>query len=104
MFNGWKISTNCGGRSGPPVLWIALPTGRSRPLTAIGELFPQGWNLAWLVLGDPPDGTFYFRNEPNLLDQFCKYRSLLLCDKAFRTARVPSSSAPPPPVCASARS
>ena len=31
---------------------------------------PKLWNLTWSVIGDPPDGTFYFNNEPNLLDQF----------------------------------
>jgi hypothetical protein len=27
------------------------------------------WNLSWSVIEDPADGTFYFNNEPNLLDQ-----------------------------------
>ena len=31
---------------------------------------PRFWNLTWSVIGDPADGTFYFNNEPNLLDQF----------------------------------
>src|ERR671925_136158 len=31
---------------------------------------PRFWNLSWEVIGDPPDGTFYFNDEPNLLDQF----------------------------------
>jgi predicted extracellular nuclease len=31
---------------------------------------PEFWNLSWLVIGDPADGTFYYDNEPNLLDQF----------------------------------
>ena len=31
---------------------------------------PRFWNLSWSVIGAPPDGTFYFNNEPNLLDQF----------------------------------
>jgi predicted extracellular nuclease len=30
---------------------------------------PMLWNLSWAVIGDPADGTFYFNNEPNLLDQ-----------------------------------
>lgn len=30
---------------------------------------PRFWNLMWPVAGSP-DGTFYFNNEPNLLDQF----------------------------------
>jgi hypothetical protein len=24
---------------------------------------PRFWNLTWPVIGDPPDGTFYFDNE-----------------------------------------
>jgi endonuclease/exonuclease/phosphatase family metal-dependent hydrolase len=31
---------------------------------------PMLWNLAWPLIGDPPDGTFYYNNEPNMLDQF----------------------------------
>ena len=31
---------------------------------------PMFWNLTWSVIGDPADGTLYFNNEPNLLDQF----------------------------------
>jgi len=31
---------------------------------------PKLWNLTWSVIGDPTDGSFYFNNEPNLLDQF----------------------------------
>jgi endonuclease/exonuclease/phosphatase family metal-dependent hydrolase len=30
---------------------------------------PRFWNLMWPVTG-VPDGTFYFQNNPNLLDQF----------------------------------
>ncbi|ROO86111.1 hypothetical protein EDD29_3674 [Actinocorallia herbida] len=30
---------------------------------------PRLWNLMWPQMG-VPDGTFYFNNEPNLLDQF----------------------------------
>jgi hypothetical protein len=30
---------------------------------------PRFWNLMWPAIGGP-DGTFYFNNEPNLLDQF----------------------------------
>jgi hypothetical protein len=29
---------------------------------------PRLWNLSWSVTGDPTDGSFYFNNEPNLLD------------------------------------
>jgi hypothetical protein len=40
---------------------------RQRVVDADNPLF---WNLTWSVIGDPTDGSFYFNNEPNLLDQF----------------------------------
>ena len=43
---------------------------RRRVLNADNPLF---WNLAWPIMrGRPnqPDGTFYFNNQPNMLDQF----------------------------------
>lgn len=36
---------------------------------------PRLWNLMWPAAGTP-DGTFYFNNEPNLLDQFLVNRNL----------------------------
>ncbi len=36
---------------------------------------PRLWNLMWPVAGTP-DGTFYFNNEPNVLDQFLVNRNL----------------------------
>ena len=45
---------------------------RSRLLNA---MTPRLWNLSWPVAGTP-DGTFYFNNEPNVLDQFLVNRNL----------------------------
>lgn len=45
----------------------ALSTRQRRRVLA-GET-PRFWNLMWPVAGQP-DGTFYFDNNPNLLDQF----------------------------------
>jgi hypothetical protein len=45
---------------------------RSRLLNATT---PRLWNLSWPVAGTP-DGTFYFNNEPNVLDQFLVNRNL----------------------------
>ncbi|HEX6148754.1 endonuclease/exonuclease/phosphatase family protein [Nocardioides sp.] len=36
---------------------------------------PRLWNLSWPIAGTP-DGTFYFNNEPNVLDQFLVNRNL----------------------------
>jgi predicted extracellular nuclease len=45
---------------------------------------PRFWNLTWGVIGDPPDGTFYFNNEPNLLDQFLVNRNMATQNAAIR--------------------
>ena len=45
---------------------------------------PRFWNLAWLLIGDPPDGTFYFNNEPNLLDQFLVNRNMATQNSLLR--------------------
>lgn len=44
---------------------------------------PRLWNLMWPALGGP-DGTFYFDNQPNLLDQFLSNRNMALEDAALR--------------------
>ena len=36
------------------------------------------------MLGDPPDGTFYFNNEPNLLDQFLVNRNMAMQNSPIR--------------------
>ena len=45
---------------------------------------PRFWNLAWLLIGDPPDGTFYFNNEPNLLDQFLVNKNMATQNSPIR--------------------
>jgi predicted extracellular nuclease len=45
----------------------ALSTRQRRRVT--GAQSPRLWNLMWPAIGTP-DGSFYFDNEPNLLDQF----------------------------------
>ncbi|GAA3525209.1 endonuclease [Aeromicrobium flavum] len=40
---------------------------------------PLLWNLSWPLIGGrggQPDGTFYFQNQPNLLDQFLVNRAM----------------------------
>jgi Endonuclease/Exonuclease/phosphatase family len=36
---------------------------------------PRFWNLMWPAMGSP-DGTFYYDNQPNLLDQFLVNKNL----------------------------
>jgi predicted extracellular nuclease len=45
---------------------------------------PMFWNLSWSVIGDPTDGTFYFNNEPNLLDQFLVNKNMAKQDAPIR--------------------
>jgi hypothetical protein len=44
---------------------------------------PRLWNLMWPALGGP-DGTFYFDNQPNMLDQFLANRNMALDDATLR--------------------
>jgi predicted extracellular nuclease len=45
---------------------------------------PMLWNLTWSVIGDPTDGSFYFNNEPNLLDQFLVNKNMVKQDAPIR--------------------
>jgi hypothetical protein len=45
---------------------------------------PMFWNLSWSVIGDPADGTFYFNNQPNLLDQFLVNKNIAKQDATIR--------------------
>jgi hypothetical protein len=55
----------------PSLVTHALSTRQRRKvLNADNPLF---WKPAWPIMGgrpDQPDGTFYFNNQPNMLDQF----------------------------------
>lgn len=65
---------------------------RNRVLNADSALF---WNLMWPMMGDGgedperPGGTFYFNNQPNLLDQFLVNKSMATETSALRA--VPES-------------
>ena len=54
---------------------------RQRVLDAHAPLF---WNLSWSVIGDPTDGSFYYDNEPNLLDQFLVNKNMAKHDAPIR--------------------
>lgn len=49
---------------------------------------PLLWNLMWPVMGtghvNEPDGTFYFDNEPNQLDQFLINKSMIIQTEPIR--------------------
>lgn len=45
---------------------------------------PRFWNLTWQVIGDPPDGSFYFNNEPTLLDQFLVNKNMATQNSPIR--------------------
>ncbi len=45
---------------------------------------PLFWNLSWSVIGDPTDGTFYYENAPNLLDQFLVNKNMARQDSPIR--------------------
>lgn len=45
---------------------------------------PLLWNLSWSVIGDPSDGSFYYNNEPNLLDQVLINKNMARQDSPIR--------------------
>lgn len=47
------------------------------------QTVPRLWNLMWPVLGRP-DGTFYYDNEPNMLDQFLVNKNMATQDAVLR--------------------
>jgi predicted extracellular nuclease len=54
---------------------------RQRVIDADNPLF---WNLSWTVIGDPTDGSFYYNNEPNLLDQILVNKNMAKQDSPIR--------------------
>jgi len=44
---------------------------------------PRFWNLMWPAMGKP-DGTFYFDNQPNLLDQFLVNKNMARQDSPIK--------------------
>jgi hypothetical protein len=52
----------------------ALSTRQRRKVTG-SDTVPRFWNLMWNPLGDP-EGSFYFDNEPNVLDQFLANKNM----------------------------
>jgi len=65
----------------------ALGTRQQTKVTSARES-PLLWNLMWPSAG-APDGTFYFDNQPNLLDQFLVNKNMAVGDA--RLHAVPDS-------------
>ena len=59
----------------------ALST-RQRPKVINAHTVPRLWNLMWPPAG-VPEGTFYFDNEPNVLDQFLVNKNMAVQDAAI---------------------
>jgi hypothetical protein len=59
----------------------ALSTRQQRKV--LGADIPRLWNLMWPAIGTP-EGTFYFDNQPNLLDQFLVNRNMATQDAPIR--------------------
>jgi hypothetical protein len=52
----------------PSLVRRALSTRQRAKVTSAREE-PLSWNLMWPIVG-APDGSFYFDNQPDMLDQF----------------------------------
>jgi hypothetical protein len=59
----------------------ALSTRQRNKVT--NAKIPALWNLMWPAVGGP-DGTFYFDNQPNLLDQFLVNRNMATLTASLR--------------------
>lgn len=56
---------------------------RQRVIDADNPLF---WNLSWTVIGNPTDGSFYYNNEPNLLDQILVNKNMAKQDALYASS------------------
>jgi hypothetical protein len=61
---------------------------RQRDKVVNAQERPRLWNLTWPVMGTghdrEPDGTFYFDNEPNQLDQFLINKKMIINEAPIR--------------------
>jgi hypothetical protein len=64
----------------------ALITRQRAKVTSAPEK-PLLWNLMWPIAG-VPDGSFYFDNQPNMLDQFTVNKNMATGDGPIRVATV----------------
>lgn len=66
----------------PSLVVHALST-RQRTKVTSARTSPLLWNLMWPAAGIP-DGSFYFNNHPNVLDQFLVNKNMATADAALR--------------------
>ena len=71
----------------PSLVRHALST-RQRAKVTSARNSPLLWNLMWPAAGTP-DGSFYFDNQPNLLDQFLVNKNMATTDAPIKA--VPDS-------------
>ncbi|HVD54348.1 MAG TPA: endonuclease/exonuclease/phosphatase family protein [Propionibacteriaceae bacterium] len=60
----------------------ALSTRQRAKVTSAREE-PLLWNLMWPIAG-APDGSFYFDNQPNMLDQFLVNKNMATADASIK--------------------
>jgi predicted extracellular nuclease len=72
----------------------ALSTRQRAKVTSAREE-PLLWNLMWPVVG-APDGSFYFDNEPNMLDQFMVNKNMAISDAPIRADPTTAQILKPP--------
>jgi hypothetical protein len=60
--------------------YLSSTSGRAEVYGAARGLL---WNLMWPAAG-VPDGSFYFSNQPNVLDQFLVNKNMATDDAALR--------------------
>jgi predicted extracellular nuclease len=66
----------------PSLVRHALSTRQRAKVTSAREN-PLLWNLMWPIVGSP-DGSFYFDNQPNMLDQFLVNKNMATGDAPIK--------------------
>ena len=74
----------------PSLVRRALSTRQRAKVTSAREE-PLSWNLMWPIVG-APDGSFYFDNQPNHLDQFMINKNMATGDAPISRALRPMHS------------
>ena len=72
----------------------ALSTRQQAKVTSARES-PLLWNLMWPSAGTP-DGSFYFNNQPNLLDQFLVNKNMATGDAPIKAVAASVQILKPP--------